>query len=191
MVAARKLALALNIAVLVFPVISRAQTTPPATAPQAAPAVPPPPSADELRAADLLRQASALEQQRSWDEALKKLDEAKALNPHQAYLWSSYAYIDLTRDDNAAQAILNLTREMTEHPDEQNIYVVLSRTQTKLHKLHDAAATLQKLVALDPTNQGALGMLANALIEDKQYPAAEKTLRDILAANPEITNRPA
>src|SRR3978361_709999 len=132
MIAARKLVLALNFAVVVSPAILRAQAIPSAPATQT---VPPAPSADELRATDLLRQASALEQQRSWDEALKKLDEAKALNPHQPYLWSSYAYIDLARDDNAAQAILNLTREMTEHPDEQTIYVVLSRTQTKQHKL--------------------------------------------------------
>jgi tetratricopeptide (TPR) repeat protein len=197
MIAARRLTLALNFVALLFPVafpvVVRSQAPAPAPATQAVPPTPaqpvPPipaqPSADELRATDLLRQASVLEQQRSWDDALKKLDEAKALNPHQAYLWSSYAYIDLTRDDNAAQAILNLTREMTEHPDEQNIYIVLSRTQAKQHKLSDAAATLQKLVALDPANQSALGLLANALIEDKQYPAAEKTIRDILAANPD------
>jgi tetratricopeptide (TPR) repeat protein len=193
MISSRRLALALNFVALLFPVAVLSQATPPAPATQAVPPtaaqplppLPPEPSADELRAADLLRQVSVLEQQRSWDEALKKLDEAKALNPHQAYLWSSYAYIDLTRDDNTAQAILDLTHEMTEHPEEQTIYVVLSRSQTKLHKLSDAAATLQKLVALDPTNQGALSMLANALIEDKQYPAAEKIIRDILATNPE------
>ncbi len=184
MIAARKLALALNFAVLGSPAIALSQA-PAAPAAQVAPATPPPPSANELRATDLLREASVLEQQRNWDAALKKLDEAKALNPHQAFLWSSYAYIDLTRDDNTAQAILDLTREMTEHPDEQTIYVVLSRAQTKLHKLSDAAATIRKLVALDPTNQGALGMLANALIEDKQYAAAEKIIRDILAANPD------
>ena len=189
MIAARRLALTLNFVALLFPlafpVAARSQTTPASPTAQAVPPLPAEPSDDELRAANLVRQVSVLEQQRSWDEALKKLDEAKALNPHQAYLWSSYAYIDLTRDDNAAQAILNLTREMAEHPDEQTIYVVLARTQSKLHKLSDAVATLQKLVALDPANQGALAMLANALIEDKQYPAAEKTIRDILATNPD------
>jgi|GEM_PF-6528318 len=149
----------------------------PSAHPQTAPA-------DDPKVAALINQAAQLTAARKFEEAHRKLDEAKALNPHQTFLWSNYAFLSAVSGklDEAAQ---NLEHEITEHPDEQNAYMQLAQIQVEQHKPKDAIHTLDRLIARAPTNQQALDTRATTLLNDKQYAEAEKALRAILATHPD------
>ena len=139
---------------------------------------------DNPKAADIIREVTQLEKERSWDDARKKLDEAKALNPKQAYLWSNYGYLDMVRGKlgDAADAF---RRELSEHPDEDNVSMLLAQVLLQQHKSADAIAMLETLVARKPGNENATNVLVSLLMADKQYSVAEKTLRDSLIAHPD------
>jgi len=147
----------------------------------------PGPATDAPKTADLLREATSLEQKHDWPAALQKLDAVKAINSQEPFLWSSYGYIALM-NSKPDEAIADLQREVAGHPDEENIYVLLAQVQAQQHKPKDAIATLQKLIAINPANDTANGTLAALLFGDKQYPAAEKVLRTMLAAHPDNTS---
>jgi tetratricopeptide (TPR) repeat protein len=150
----------------------------PSTArPQAAPA-------DDPKAAALINQAAQLEALRKFDDARKKLDEARAVNPHQSFLWSNYAYL-ATVSGKLDEAVQHLEREITEHPDEQNAYLLLTQVQQQQHKPQDAIHTLDRLIARFPGNEQAVNTRASLFLAGKQYPEAEKALRAILAAHPD------
>lgn len=139
---------------------------------------------DNPKASEIIREVAQLEKEHSWDDARKKLDEAKALNPKQAYLWSNYGYLDMVRGKfgDAADAF---RRELSEHPDEDNVSMLLAQVLLQQHKSPDAIATLETLVAHNPGNDNATNMLVSLLMADKQYSVAEKTLRDSLTAHPD------
>ena len=139
---------------------------------------------DDPTAAGLIREANRLEQERNWDAAQKKLDEAKALNPKQAYLWSNYGYL-ASMYGRPFEAGEDFKREIASHPDEPNVYMLLADTQIQQRDSQAAIATLQKLVALAPEDEQATGMLASMLLFAKDYPGAEKALRGSLAAHPD------
>ncbi|MDQ2926241.1 MAG: tetratricopeptide repeat protein [Acidobacteriota bacterium] len=140
--------------------------------------------ADDPKAASLIRDATRPFQERDWEAARKKLDEAKAINPRQAYLWSNYGALALMlgKPNEAAE---DFQRELAAHPDEDNVTLLLVGTQMQQHKSQEAIATLQALVVRSPNNDQANGMLTSLLLNEKQYPAAEKVLRGFLAAHPD------
>jgi tetratricopeptide (TPR) repeat protein len=72
-------------------------------------------------AARLVSEANALERNRDWDGTLAKLDEAKKINPEQAYLWSNYGYVAMMQN-RTEEANDDFRRELARHPDES--YVV-------------------------------------------------------------------
>ena len=140
---------------------------------------------DNPKAAEIIREVTQLEKERSWDEARKKLDEAKALNPKQAYLWSNYGYLAMVRGMPIGDAADAFRRELSEHPDEDNVSLLLAEVLLQQHKSPDAIATLQTMVAHNPGNEHATDMLVSLLMADKQYSEAEKTLRNSLTVHPD------
>jgi tetratricopeptide (TPR) repeat protein len=176
---------ALSLCALLCTAPARPQAAAPAVPPQPSASANPTPDADDSKAIGLIRDATNLEHQRNWPEALKKLDEAKAVNPQEPFLWSSYGYIAVM-NSKTDEAIEDVKRELTNHPDEENVYMLLAQIQVQQqHKPQDAIATLQKVIALNPANAAANNTLALLLLGDKQYPAAEKAFRGILAAHPD------
>jgi tetratricopeptide (TPR) repeat protein len=139
---------------------------------------------DDPKAADLIREATQLEQEHNWDDAKAKLDQAKAVNPKQAYLWSNYGYLAMMYG-KPVEATDDLQRELADHPDEDNVSMLLANAQLQQRKQYDATITLQKLIARSPDNEEAANMLASLLLLQKDYPAAEKALRGSLAAHPD------
>ena len=93
--------------------------------PQAGPAKP---VTDDPKAASLIRDAARPVQERNWDAARKKLDEAKAINPQQADLWSIYGFIALMTD-KPNEAAEDFQRELARHPDEDNVSMLLVQAQ--------------------------------------------------------------
>jgi tetratricopeptide (TPR) repeat protein len=175
---------ALSLSALFCTVPVRSQEAMPPVPPQPPESANSAPGADGSKAAGLLHDAVVLEQQRKWPEALKKLDEAKAINPQEPFLWSSYGYIAIV-NGKTDEAIEDVQRELTNHPKEENVYMLLAQIQMQQHKPQDAIATLQKVIAINPANNVANNTLVLLLLGDKQYPAAEKVLRGILAAHPD------
>ncbi len=139
---------------------------------------------DDPAAAGLIREVVSLEQERNFTGAAEKLDKAKAINPKQAYLWSNYGWLAMM-NGKPNEAVDDLKRELADHPDEANVYMLLVQAQVQQRKPDQAIGTLEKLVTLKPEDENASLMLANMQIGQKQFPAAEKTLRSNLAAHPD------
>ncbi|MFP5236157.1 MAG: DUF3857 domain-containing protein [Acidobacteriota bacterium] len=78
---------------------------------------PPKPGVDNPRAAELITEANALERNQDWDGTLKKLDEAKKLNPNQPYLWSNYGWVAMRQGRND-EAKRDYEKELALYPDE-------------------------------------------------------------------------
>jgi membrane associated rhomboid family serine protease/Flp pilus assembly protein TadD len=72
---------------------------------------------------------------------------------------------------------------------QNNGYVVALGNPGQVSKvqLDQAIATLQASVARDPRNKTALGLLANAYLQKKDYPNAESTLKRVLQLDPDNT----
>jgi tetratricopeptide (TPR) repeat protein len=75
------------------------------------------PNRNNAEAARLVTETNTLERSSDWDGALAKLDQAKNLNPEQAYLWSNYGYVAWAqhRYDDAKE---DFQHELAHHPDE-------------------------------------------------------------------------
>lgn len=78
---------------------------------------PPKPGENNPQAASLVSEANTLETHGDWDGALKKLDEAKKLNPNQPFLWSCYGFAAM-RQNRSDEAKRDYERELSLYPDE-------------------------------------------------------------------------
>jgi tetratricopeptide (TPR) repeat protein len=145
---------------------------------------PPAPGEDNPVAAELVRQAEQAFQMRDVSTAQTKLDEAKAVNPKQAYLWSDLGSM-AQATGKTDEAIDDYKRELAQHPDEEQVSHLLATTQRLLNQGAAAIATLKADVEHNAKDeQGAL-MLADLLTSHAAYGEAERALRDTLAAVPE------
>jgi tetratricopeptide (TPR) repeat protein len=135
-------------------------------------------------AADLIRDAVQAERTTDWIGAKNKLDQAKALNPEQPYLWSSYGYID-AHDGKLKEAEASYKRELASYPAETNVYPLLAGVQMREEKPLYAIATLQSEVDRNPSDQSNILYLASVLHSRADYPAEEKVLRAGTAATPD------
>ena len=134
-------------------------------------------------AANLINEAVQLEQSHSWDDAVRKLDAAKALNPHQAYLWSHYAFI-ASMYGKTNEALDDFKLEIADHPAEDGPYCGMAQLQRQQHKNKEAEQTLHTLLVQFPGDVEATQMLASILFSDKDFAGAEAALRTSLTLNP-------
>jgi tetratricopeptide (TPR) repeat protein len=138
-------------------------------------------------AEDLIKEVVKAERSGDWATAKKKLDQAKAINPQQPYLWSNYAYID-AHDGKINEAIANYQRELAAYPSETYVYGLLAGLQMKQNKPADAIATLQSDLDHNPSDQAVVLSLSAFLTQRSDLPGAEKVLRAGLLASPTNTN---
>jgi len=137
-------------------------------------------------AATLIAEAYNLEQNGDWSAAQKKLDEAKALQPDQPYLWSSYGYVAM-RQNNSDEARKDLRHELDLHPDETNV-VMLYADLLHLHKEdQEALSVLSGAFNRDPSQEKVALMLATFQAKSS-VPDAIATLKKALAASPGDSN---
>jgi predicted Zn-dependent protease/transglutaminase-like putative cysteine protease len=148
----------------------------------------PGPSAGSNPAArELARQASEANLAKDWPTARHLLDEAKAINPHEPYLWSEYAYI-LINTGKVDEGIVDLKREIAEHPDEPYTYRLLASTYLWRKKSDEAIAVLQSEVDRNPADADTILYLVSILIQHNRYADAERVLRAGLLAAPNNLN---
>ena len=144
------------------------------------------PKNDDALAAELVRGADQSIKLKDWTAARQKLDEAQALNPKQAYLWSEYGYI-AANNGKPEEAITDYRKELAEHPNEPNIYELLAGVLMRQKRPEEAIAVLQSELDLNPSNAANVLYLASILDSRADHPAAEKVLRAGLLASPTNT----
>ena len=133
---------------------------------------------------DLLQQAFKDVQQRDWADAKSKLDQAKALNPHQPRLWASYAVLAQVQNDSN-EAIADYKREIAEHPEETEAYNILAQYQMQKGKMDDAIATLQSALDKNPSDPSSVLYLASLQTGRGDYAGAIRNLRAALTSQPD------
>jgi len=138
---------------------------------------------DNPAAADLIRQVTHAEQRKDLTEARTLLDQAKALNPNQPYLWSNYGYLAM-QDHHTAEAIADLQKELSLHPSEAFVSRLLASYYMADMKPDQAVATLRTAVEHNPTDESLVLYLASIFAQRGDNASAEKVLRAGLESLP-------
>ena len=126
---------------------------------------PPSPIKDDPEARRLVSEAAEANQHGQIDRAGDLIQQAKAINNEQPYLWSVSGYRAMRRGE-VTEAVGDYTRELELHPNEGNIYPQLAGAQLAQGKRSDAEATLRhRLKTVGPDPSVAI-QLAQMLIED-------------------------
>ena len=134
-------------------------------------------------AAELVREVNDLERTRDWSDAKKKLDEAKAIEPKQPYLWSNYGYVAM-RQGHYDEADKDYRYELSLYPDETNVVLLDAGLLRWLHKDDEARTVLQASFNRDASDQHVALALAS-LQAQSRVPDAIATLRKASAASPD------
>lgn len=143
---------------------------------------PPKPSASNPVAAQLIEQVNDLEKRRDWPAALKKLDEAKDIQPDQPYLWSNYGFIAM-RQNKSGEAKKDFRRELQLHPDETYISMLYASFLHTQKQDQEAQSVLSDAFNRNPS-QERLAMLLASIQANSSVPDAIATLRKATAASP-------
>lgn len=144
---------------------------------------PPRPGESNPDAEGLIHQAQELERQREWKAVLEKLDEAKKLNPEQAYLWSNYGYVAMS-ENRPEEAADDFRHELAHHPEEAFVAKLFARFLVRRSLRDEAISVLQSSFDRDPSEPQVAGMLAG-LQANKNLNQAIATLHKAIEAKPQ------
>ena len=115
------------------------------------------------RAADLVREAYDDVGRHELGAASKLLDQAKALNDSQAWLWGTYGLAAFRRGE-VTEAIQDYEKELSLHPDTYGIYFPLAAANRALGNKAEVVAVLRRWVAANPANPYGTSALVNELL---------------------------
>jgi Flp pilus assembly protein TadD len=147
---------------------------------------PPPPTKDDAKARELVQQAVEANQQHQFDSSGEYLNQAKAINDEQPYLWSVMGYRAMLRGE-MTEAVTDYKHELELHPNEENIYPLLANTQLAQDKKADAEATMRsRLKAIGPDERTSL-RLAQLLLDDDKPTEALAVAED--ASKEDLSNQ--
>jgi uncharacterized protein HemY/transglutaminase-like putative cysteine protease len=149
---------------------------------------PPKPGENNLVAAQLVSQAQELEQSNDLRGALKKLDEAKEIQPVQPYLWSNYGWIAM-RQNKRDEAKKDFLHELELYPDESYVVLIYSAYLHRLGDNQEALSVLSDSFKNDPSQEQVALMLASLQVESS-VPDAIATLRRAETASTNSKNLP-
>lgn len=110
-------------------------------------------------------------QQRNIDSARTTLDEAKALNKEQAWLWATYGMLEMQRFQLPA-AIEDFQAELRLHPETYAAYPQLAQAQTVMNQHSEARTTVEKWLAAQPDSADPLIMQITMLLNREDFPGA-------------------
>ncbi|HLJ77965.1 MAG TPA: DUF3857 domain-containing protein [Acidobacteriaceae bacterium] len=156
----------------------------PKPAPSAEPTSAAATSEGSATAGDLLR--TAWERLRSGDleGARESLDKAKAKDPTEENLWSTYGAIAATEHDYD-DAVADFRKELAGHPDNVTAVMAMAQAQSQNSDSVGARATLQDFLTAHPDNQHVAQFLAALQEHAEDYKAALRTLEPIAAQHPD------
>jgi tetratricopeptide (TPR) repeat protein len=95
------------------------------------------------------------------------LDQAKAINPKQARLWSTYGYLSFQRGDMAT-AVEDYQKELELHPDALRTYDSLADAQIRLGRISDAKNSLETWQSMATDDPRPVTRLVSFLIGEGQ-----------------------
>lgn len=157
---------------------------PPGTQPAPAPDIKAALPDGDATAEDFLR--TAWERLRSGDlqGAGEALDKAKAKNPAEQNLWSTYGAIAAT-EHNYDDAIADFRKELANHPDNVTAVTALAQAQAQNSDSAGARESLKQFLGTHPDNQRVAQYLASLQEHAEDYNAALKTLEATAALHPD------
>jgi tetratricopeptide (TPR) repeat protein len=136
-------------------------------------------------AAELMRQAYTMLQQKDLDGARKNLDEVRALNPHQEGLWALYGFLAAQSEPkDMDEWVADMKKEIAEHPDEVRFYMALAQYYISSKHEDEGFATLRSALAHNPKETATALYLASLLNARGDYAGAEPVLRAAMAEVP-------
>ncbi|MGH9585775.1 MAG: DUF3857 domain-containing protein [Acidobacteriaceae bacterium] len=137
-------------------------------------------------AAQLVSQAQSLDKSRNWPAALKKLDEAKDIQPDQPFLWSFYGYV-AWQQGKIDEARKDFRHELKLHPDEFGQVLYYAGFLHQHSGDEEAKSILSEAFNRDPSQERIALLLANVQAE-ANVPDAIATLRKAITASPKNRN---
>jgi hypothetical protein len=137
---------------------------------------PPPSSKDDAEARRLLKEAEELAQHNQIDRAGELVRQAKAINSEQRYLWSVSGYLAMLQG-KLTEAATDYTHELELHPDEANVYRLLSVAQLGQGNRSEAEATLRHSIKAAGPDAAISSQLVQMLLEDEK-PADAVTIAE-------------
>ena len=145
---------------------------------------PPDSASASASAADLMK--TATDRLRSGDVqgAKEALDKVKAKNAEQENLWSAYAYI-AERERNFDEAMADLRKEISLHPDNANVVRTLAAQQLRSGDSAAARQTVQQFLVRHADNLQLSLYLASMQTNAQDYEAALKTLESAAEQYPD------
>jgi tetratricopeptide (TPR) repeat protein len=146
----------------------------------------PNPSEYSPEAAKLIKAAIDLLKTKDWADALKKLDEAKKIQPDQPFLWSGYASIALAQN-KPDEMMKHCRHELELHPGESNSALFCAAALHQRGENDEARRMLTAAFSIDPS-QVKVAILLAVLQADKDLPSAIATLRRAKEAVPNDQN---
>ncbi len=135
-------------------------------------------------AAKLVGNAYAAIQRHDLDGARRQLDDAQALNSQQAWLWTTYGYLELAKYQLPA-AIEDFQKELTLHPETYAAYAPLAQSQRMLNQKVEAEKTLHKWAEAQPDSAAPAIALVSMLLGDEQFGSAAAEAEGAVARLPE------
>lgn len=144
---------------------------------------PPAPGENSVEAQKLLQKAYEAMQASDMTLAETLLDQAKAVNPKQTGLWSSYGFVQFRKGD-MRNAIADYQKELSLHPANTSVYPALVQTQMALKQKDDAVASLKQWSLADPADARPALQLAQMQLSDGKPEEAAKTAEAALKLTP-------
>jgi tetratricopeptide (TPR) repeat protein len=127
------------------------------------------PGSEEV--ATLLQKAIELYQQQDYDGVAKLLDQIKAINPQQPYLWFTYGEMAVMHGQ-FFEAIDDLKKEIKLHPESLAAYRLLTELQKSRGLKKDAINTLRAWTTADPSDPSPTEKLMDMLLVDGDVASA-------------------
>lgn len=140
------------------------------------------PTTNNPAAAQLVMEASNLDRSRNWPAVLKKLDEAKDIQPDQPYLWSNYGFVAWQQGE-MDEARKDFRHELELHPDETNQVMYYAGFLHRHGEDQEASSVLSAAFNRDPSQQKVALFLATIQAQSSVTDAIA-TLRKAITASP-------
>ena len=125
----------------------------------------------DASAAELLRDAATSIQQKDFATAEKLLTRTQALDANLMGVWSAWGYVH-AEQEKWPEAIADLRRELTQHPDAVHVYPLLVYAEQKSGESKDAEATLKAWSAAEPDDPAPATRMVAAMAADGNPAAA-------------------
>jgi len=123
-------------------------------------------------------------QTKAYDEFERVARDLAVVYPDSALVWKALGLALLSKDQ-AAEAVVPLTRSAALGPNDADVYAYLADAHRSLGELAQAEAFLRKAIGIAPNDGGLALKLGNLLMAMERFADAEGAYRQALALSPD------